>query len=110
MADPSTNRNVVVRDTWSNPASQLRYSEEWPDEPAIRAQYEDGEQCGGCAFFAPFNHDRGLCCCHSSRHVTETVFEHFTCADYDHEGWGPHSFLRREARERLDRLSGDRDP
>ena len=41
--------------------------------------------------------------------MTETVFEHFTCAEYENEGWGPHSFLTRESREALDRLIGDRD-
>lgn len=103
------NTNVVVRDTWSNPSSHRRYAEHWSDEPALRSQYESGDQCGGCSFFAPFNHDWGLCCHPDSRHVTETVFEHFTCAEYENEGWGPHSFLTRESREALDRLIGDRD-
>lgn len=86
------NRNTIITTGWSNPDSEALYRAEWPDEPTIRAQYFDGEQCGGCSFYAPFNDDYGLCCNPNSRHTLETVFEHFTCATYLAEGWGPHSF------------------
>lgn len=86
------NANHIVTDRWSNPDSERRYREGWPEEPALAAQYSGGNQCGACAYFAPFNADWGLCCCSRSRHVTETVFEHFTCAAYVAEGWGAHSF------------------
>lgn len=86
------NRNTIIATDWSNPDSETLYRAEWPDEPAIRAQYFDGEQCGGCSFYAPFNADYGLCCSPKSRHRLETVFEHFTCAALLAEGWGPHSF------------------
>lgn len=99
-AADGANENIVVRDTWSNARSETRYRAHWPGEPSVHAQYENGEQCGGCAFFAPFNSDWGLCCNDRSRHVTETIFEHFTCPAYDGEGWGAHSFAPRAARAR----------
>lgn len=87
-----TNRNQIITDDFSNPRSEALYRAEWPDEPEIFAQYEDGQQCGGCAFYAPFNADYGLCCNTTSRHVLETVFEHFTCPSHVNQGWGAHSF------------------
>jgi hypothetical protein len=86
------NQNRIVVDGWSNPASESLYRDRWPSEPACRSQYEEGRQCGGCSFYAAFNSDWGLCCRGQSRHHLETVFEHFTCPGYVHEGWGPHSF------------------
>lgn len=86
------NRNSIVTDRFSNPESEQLYHANWPDEPNIREQYENGGQCGGCSFFAPFNADFGLCAHPKSRHHLETVFEHFTCPAYIQEGWGPHSF------------------
>ena len=86
------NRNVVVTDNWSNEGSRSRYQSRWTEEPDVLRKYEDGEQCGGCSFFAPFNADWGLCCHPWSRHRLETVFEHFTCPDHVNEGWGSHSF------------------
>jgi hypothetical protein len=86
------NRNNILADTWSNQDSKLLYELGWPNEPKVRRQYENGEQCGACSFFAAFNGDWGLCCNFESRHGLETVFEHFTCSSYVHEGWGPHSF------------------
>jgi hypothetical protein len=86
------NNNTIITHTWSNEESQDIFEQVWPDEPELRAQYDAGEQCGGCSFFAPFNADYGLCCNRGSRHCLETVFEHFTCPTYVHEGWGPHSF------------------
>jgi hypothetical protein len=72
MHAEATNTNTVARDSWSNPKSHQLYLDRWPTEPAVLTRYEGGEQCGGCAFFAPFNHDWGLCCHPASRHVTET--------------------------------------
>ena len=92
------NRNIIETETWSNPDSERLYLDHWPREPELYAQYEEGQQCGGCSFFAPFNFDYGLCCHPDSRHHLETVFEHFTCAVYVGEGWGAHSFTK-EPRE-----------
>ncbi|MCE9547991.1 MAG: hypothetical protein K8T25_21165 [Planctomycetia bacterium] len=86
------NQNGIVTNNFSNPQSEQLYWQQWPEEPACRQQYENGQQCGGCSFFAPFDADWGLCCHVKSRHFLETVFEHFTCPTYVHEGWGPHSF------------------
>jgi hypothetical protein len=86
------NRNVIVTDGFSNPASERLYRASWPDEPATRELYEDGQQCGGCSFFAALNTDWGVCAHPKSRHHLETVFEHFTCPVIVQEGWGPHSF------------------
>ena len=88
----SDNRNQLVTTTWSNSASEELYNAQWPGEPACQKQHFYGHQCGGCSFFAPFNADWGLCTFAKSRHYLETVFEHFTCPHYVHEGWGPHSF------------------
>jgi hypothetical protein len=88
------NRNTIVTEEFSNPESEALYHANWPAEPAVFAQYEDGQQCGGCAFFAPFNADYGLCCNPESRHVLETVFEHFTCPALVNQGWGAHSFRK----------------
>jgi len=86
------NENRVVTDRFSHQASERLYRDCWPAEPQCREQCEQGQQCGGCSFYAKFNADYGLCCNRTSRHFTETVFEHFTCPAYVHEGWGPHSF------------------
>jgi hypothetical protein len=51
------NQNQILTTTWSNPASEQLYKSHWPDEPQVFKQYENGQQCGGCAFFAPFNYD-----------------------------------------------------
>jgi hypothetical protein len=88
----SENRNAIVTTTWSNPVTAELYVLKWPNEPGIRQQCEQGNQCGGCSFFAPFNSDWGLCAHSKSRHHLETVFEHFTCSAFVNEGWGPHSF------------------
>lgn len=86
------NRNAIVTAAFSSAASEAVYRGMWPDEPATRERYENGEQCGGCSFFAPFDSDWGLCAHPESRHHLETVFEHFTCPAHVNEGWGPHSF------------------
>ena len=99
------NENRIVTTRFSNPDSARRYREHWPDETELRLQAEEGGQCGGCAFFAPFNSDWGLCCNPKSKHVTETVFEHFTCAALVAEDWGSHSFTE----FRLDDLPGATD-
>jgi hypothetical protein len=86
------NTNSIATDRFSNLESGALYSGQWPNEPAIRTQYEEGSQCGGCSYFAPLNDDWGICCHPRARHRLETVFEHFTCPSYLGEGWGPHSF------------------
>jgi hypothetical protein len=86
------NENKLVTDRFSSPESEARYKNVWAEEPCCGIQHQNGQQCGGCSFFAPFNADWGLCCHPKSRHFSETVFEHFTCPSYVHEGWGPHSF------------------
>ena len=91
------NENKVVTNRFSNSESERLYRDRWPEEPQCREKYEDGQQCGGCSFYAKFNADYGLCCHRKSRHFTETVFEHFTCPAYVHEGWGPHSFSEHES-------------
>lgn len=96
--DPSRafkNQNRIFTDGFSNRASEKLYRLGWPDEPAVKALYEGGLQCGGCAFFAPFNADWGLCCHAASRHHLETVFEHFTCPHHVDDGWESHSFEAR---------------
>jgi hypothetical protein len=86
------NKNTIITEAFSNPESEQRYRDQWPDDPALLAQHDDGQQCGGCTFYAPFNADYGLCCQQESPHYTETVFEHFTCSQFVNEGWGAHSF------------------
>ncbi len=86
------NENKIIVDRFSNQQSERRYADKWPDEPQCQRQYENGEQCGGCSFFAKLNFDYGVCCHAASRHFAETVFEHFTCPSFVNEGWGAHSF------------------
>ena len=86
------NRNVVVTADWSDPASRALYEASWPGEPNCQAAHDEGRQCGGCSFFAPFGTDWGLCIHPQSRHRLETLCEHFTCPAQVPEGWGPHSF------------------
>jgi hypothetical protein len=90
------NANQLITVGWSNSDSETLYLAQWPHEPICREQYLMGRQCGGCSYFASLNADWGLCCRGSSRHYLETVFEHFTCPSYVHEGWGPHSFTENE--------------
>lgn len=87
------NENKVVVNRFSNPDSKQKYESQWADEPEIYNDYYlEGLQCGGCAFYASFNSDYGLCCNKDSRHHLETVFEHFTCSKQVNEGWNEHSF------------------
>ena len=86
------NTNQLETERFSDPESEALFRSHWPGESATCEQYHEGKQCGSCSFFAPFNFDYGLCCHQKSRHHLETVFEHFTCPAYVHEGWGPHSF------------------
>jgi hypothetical protein len=88
----TTNENTIITDRWSSPVAKQLYEANWPDEPVCQAQHEEGRQCGGCSFYAPFNVDWGLCCHDGSRHHLQTVFEHFTCPNQVNEDWGPHSF------------------
>lgn len=87
------NKNKIIETDFSNPESKRLYANQWSDDPATKAQYEDGIQCGGCSFFAPLNVDYGVCCHQLSRHFKETVFEHFTCPSHVNEGWESHSFV-----------------
>src|SRR5436190_525515 len=86
------NTNTIRTDGWSNAETQRICEAGWPNSPELQLQHENGYQCGGCAFFAKFNADWGLCCNSESAQHLETVFEHYTCRSYVHEGWGPHSF------------------
>lgn len=86
------NTNKIVTTDFSNSETKAIYEHDWNGDASLQHQHENGEQCGGCSFYAPFNEDYGLCCNKASRHHTETLFEHFTCSAYAHEGWGPHSF------------------
>lgn len=91
---PHKNQNLIYLDRWSNPETAALYKRQWPAQPELLRQHENGDQCGGCSFFAAFNSDWGLCCQAESRHHLETVFEHFTCENFVREGWGPHSFTK----------------
>ncbi|MFZ4538191.1 MAG: type II toxin-antitoxin system RelE/ParE family toxin [Propionivibrio sp.] len=86
------NANNVVTDSWSNPDSEALYRSDWPQEPNVARLYESGRQCGSCSYYAGFNTLFGLCCHPQSRHVLETLPEHFACPVQMDEGWGPHSF------------------
>ncbi len=90
------NTNKITITGFSNPETKEIYEQNWNGDASLKQQYENGEQCGGCSFFAEFNEDYGLCCNKDSRQLTETVFEHFTCSAYAGEGWGPHSFTYNE--------------
>lgn len=92
------NKNRIITDDFSNEDARRLYLERWPDDPALAERVEEGEQCGGCSFYAPFNADYGLCCHAESCHHLETVFEHFGCHAYEAEGWGAHSFSRLKGR------------
>lgn len=87
------NKNQIVTHDFSNPDSRQKYESSWADEPKMRDIYENCWQCGGCAFYAPFNSDWGLCCHDKSRHHMETVFEHFSCPSIVNQGWEEHSFI-----------------
>lgn len=104
---PPGNRNHIVTEGFSNSESDKLYRLNWPNEPEIAKAYREGQQCGGCTWFAPFNADYGLCCNREGRHSLETVFEHFTCPSYDGEGWGGHSFVRKEMRDFLNGADGE---
>ena len=88
------NQNLISVDRWSNPATEAIYTSRFQDDPQLQVQHENGNQCGGCSFFASFSADWGLCCHAESRHHLETIFEHFTCKNFVREGWGPHSFTK----------------
>lgn len=88
------NTNAIRTDGWSNPETEATYKNDWPESPELKLQHQEGDQCGGCSFFAAFSADWGLCCNADSRNHLETVFEHFTCSQYVYECWGPHSFTK----------------
>ncbi len=92
------NTNIIKTDGFSCPESEALFNSGFSSDPEARRVHEAGGQCGACSFFAPFNDDYGLCCHHASRHLTETVFEHFTCPSFVDEGWGVHSFSSRQER------------
>jgi len=93
------NANVLITKGFSNPLAEKAYRLRWPNDPSVAKAVAAGHQCGGCSFFAPFNEDWGLCCYGRSKHFSETVFEHFGCAQIQEEGWDAHSFT--ETRDRL---------
>lgn len=86
------NRNVVETSNFSSEESAALYESDFASDPLANQMYKSGRQCGGCSFYAKFNSTYGLCCNPHSRHVTETVFEHFTCSNLIEEGWNAHSF------------------
>jgi hypothetical protein len=86
------NKNQIITDHWSNPASEALYKSQYVTAPLYREEIEKTHECLGCSFFAAFNADWGLCTFEKSPHHLETVFEHFTCPAFVFEGWGPHSF------------------
>lgn len=92
------NTNIIKTNGFSSPESEASYKLGFATDPAAKELYDDGSQCGGCSFFAPLNADYGLCCHPGSKHCTETVFEHFTCAKHVAEGWGCHSFTSKPSR------------
>jgi hypothetical protein len=104
------NQNGIITDRWSNDESQKLYESQWPNEPETQRQYENGGQCGGCSFFAPFNFDWGLCCHTKSRHHLETVFEHFTCPTFVNDGWDSHSFSETDIDALFDEPSDEQQP
>jgi hypothetical protein len=88
------NDNKIITNRFSNPEAEKLYMSAFENDPELYKQYAiDTLQCGGCAFFAPFNSDWGLCCHDESPHHLETVFEHFTCRKQVNEGWESHSFM-----------------
>lgn len=102
--------NTIRTDGFSNPVTEQMYRDGWPQEPRLlHLIREEGRQCGGCSFFAPFNADYGLCCNAESRHHLETVFEHHGCGAYVGEGWGAHSFLTAEEMRMVRKEMGDRE-
>lgn len=76
------NRNQIVTDGWSNEDSELRFRGNWPGEPDVRRRHREGQWCGGCPFYVPFNGRWGLCTNQQSRHHLETVLCQFTCEQY----------------------------
>ena len=46
------NYNRISTDGFSNPASSRLYDQQWPSEPKVRQRYRNGQQCGGCSYFA----------------------------------------------------------
>ena len=75
------NSNFILTNTFSNHYTRALYMSRHTDH-----------QCGGCSFYAGFNHDYGLCCLDESPYYLETVFEHFGCEKYIFEDWLYHSF------------------
>ncbi len=92
------NLNTIKTDGFSSLEAQALFHSGFAADADARRVHEQGGQCGGRSFYAPFNDDFGLCCHRASRHVTETVFEHFTCSSFVDEGWGVHSFSTKAER------------
>lgn len=73
----------ATHDRWAakgNSSSELK-----PGTPEYKL-YEEGKQCGGCAFYLSLDGDLGMdwgaCANAKSPHDGRTVFEHFTCVAY----------------------------
>jgi hypothetical protein len=71
----------AVHDRWAAKPPHLE-----PGTPEHRI-YENGQQCGGCAFFIPLTSDLGLdwgaCANSKSFHDGAVTFEHFTCLQHE---------------------------
>jgi len=63
----------------------IKYSELAETNP-LRINYENGRQCGACAFYialeGKLGMDWGVCCNKNSKHDKNAMFEHQTCLEF----------------------------